>query len=568
MTIGGGDAQYAGNFEYRGTFYMSGGTITSNKTNGFYNSGGDLVMAGGRIVANPSVTNAFYHSWYSSMTFLDTKDCISGTMGYDPTVSSALFRVYYGTVLNLYDDETGYPIEPPSGYFYKMYDYNGMKLVPISGTDMSFSMQGYESGPYAFEPITDAQQVRNIYLYPYRPRTVSEDYLTIQKGTEKTIDINLGKYINASDYAIIGSNNESVASVSHTRLDQNGQVTVTAVNSGYANINVTFKGGNYDTTKDVSVYVPYECNVEAVNKPSGATIDGTKISATVPYSVSTQRIDIVVSEGARWTLYSDANCWDEIKNSTMSLSVGENTSYIEVLSRNYESKVYALTITRAAYSNNNNGDSGGSSDGDSSSGVDYTATNPAASAPATGPVTANDAAGLTQKALEEAKQAGDASATIRFKNVGELSLEAAQAMMKSAGSMPLKAHADSTLNNGAVDVRISFNPAQVTKNVNLSASTVSSHAQSIKSSFAKWFSNKTQVVSFAQQGDWGMSVEAAVKLDKELDAKTLVFYSYDSAANTYKLMNDSNYWVDANGYVHFTTTVAGDIIITDKPLSK
>ena len=108
----------------------------------------------------------------------------------------------------------------------------------------------------------------------------------------------------------------------------------------------------------------------------------------------------------------------------------------------------------------------------------------------------------------------------------------------------------------------------MTKNVNLSASTMSSHAQSIKSSFAKWFSNKTQVVSFAQQGDWGMSVEAAVKLDKELDAKTLVFYSYDSAANTYKLMNDSNYWVDANGYVHFTTTVAGDIIITDKPLSK
>ena len=46
--------------------------------------------------------------------------------------------------------------------------------------------------------------------------------------------------------------------------------------------------------------------------------------------------------------------------------------------------------------------------------------------------------------------------------------------------------------------------------------------------------------------------------------KNLYFYSYDAATNTYRRIEKSSYWIDANGYMHFATEYAGDIIISSK----
>ena len=90
-----------------------------------------------------------------------------------------------------------------------------------------------------------------------------------------------------------------------------------------------------------------------------------------------------------------------------------------------------------------------------------------------------------------------------------------------------------------------------------------------KTIFEKWFSNDVAVVSFGQQGSFGQPVEVAVKVDPiVMDIHNLVFYSYDSKTNTYKRIEKPAYWIDGNGYLHFTTEFAGDIIISEGALEQ
>ncbi|WP_132083812.1 hypothetical protein [Harryflintia acetispora] len=200
----------------------------------------------------------------------------------------------------------------------------------------------------------------------------------------------------------------------------------------------------------------------------------------------------------------------------------------------------------------------------------YTAPKLGGSAPApiSGPVNTETAVNLTREALKVAGQAGNTSAVVKFRNVGAMTLATARAIGEAAGTTPVKIHADSTLGDGTVDVRLTLSPAQMTKDIDLSASTVSERAKSTKALFGKWFKNRLQVISFTQQGSFGMPVEIAVKPDKELDQKSLYFYHYDKETNSYKQIPAPNYWMDENGYLHFTTSLAGDVIITDAPLQK
>jgi len=48
-------------------------------------------------------------------------------------------------------------------------------------------------------------------------------------------------------------------------------------------------------------------------------------------------------------------------------------------------------------------------------------------------------------------------------------------------------------------------------------------------------------------------------------ADKLFFYSYDKKTNTYRRIEKPAYWIEKNGYMHFETELAGDIIITERP---
>jgi mRNA-degrading endonuclease HigB of HigAB toxin-antitoxin module len=77
------------------------------------------------------------------------------------------------------------------------------------------------------------------------------------------------------------------------------------------------------------------------------------------------------------------------------------------------------------------------------------------------------------------------------------------------------------------------------------------------------------VLHLDQTADWGQPVDLAAKVDlTDMDTENLCFYSYDKAGNSYRLIEKSNYWIDAKGYVHFTTEFAGDIIISEGPLTE
>ncbi|WRS27963.1 hypothetical protein U6B65_02205 [Oscillospiraceae bacterium MB08-C2-2] len=221
------------------------------------------------------------------------------------------------------------------------------------------------------------------------------------------------------------------------------------------------------------------------------------------------------------------------------------------------------TIELNASKPSDSGSSDSGSDRSERVGIDYTKQS------------SNDSGNITTAAAQaaaksSAAKAGDTGvATVRLKNPGSISLAALQAMTQAAG-MPTKIHADSMSADGeSVEVRISFDPAKAVKDISLSASARNSTAKARETLFSKWFSNTVQVISFEQQGAFGFPVEIAVKMrEKNADIKNLVFYSYNQASNSYQRIPDPLAWIDVNGYIHFTTSYAGDIIISKGILTR
>ena len=195
---------------------------------------------------------------------------------------------------------------------------------------------------------------------------------------------------------------------------------------------------------------------------------------------------------------------------------------------------------------------------------------PSPDVPATpkGTLSTSQAIIKTRAAVQKAKQSGAARATVSLKNMETLTRQAAQAIVKEAGGFPVRVQADSTLNNGKIVVRLSFDPAQITDTIQLAAFTDSAKTKSVRTLFNKYFKNNIQVVRLEQKEDFGMPVNLAVKLDAKLQGKTLYFYRYNQAGNTYTRIAAPQYRIDANGYVHFTTKFAGYIIISDGSLTE
>jgi len=187
--------------------------------------------------------------------------------------------------------------------------------------------------------------------------------------------------------------------------------------------------------------------------------------------------------------------------------------------------------------------------------------NTAANTPG-GTVSQAAAVSMTRQAVGEGKP-------VVFRNAGEISLATMRAMSGAAGSLDLRVNADS-LNAAAkgIDTRISFDPGNATKTISLAASTYSDRAKATAAFFGRHFSNELSVVNFAQQGDFGMRVSVAARINPNLDTDSLVFYSYDRGTNKYQQIKDISYRADSKGFVHFSTSLAGDIVITDKPLAR
>jgi len=128
---------------------------------------------------------------------------------------------------------------------------------------------------------------------------------------------------------------------------------------------------------------------------------------------------------------------------------------------------------------------------------------------------------------------------------------------------------DSMVGN-AVKVRVKVSqPGKIKTDMMLSGSVQGISVDARQTFLQRWYQNKFAIIHLDQAGAWGQAVTIAAKVDiSGMDMKNLFFYSYDKASNTITHIKQPNYWMDANGYLHFTTELAGDIVISDSALIK
>ena len=225
----------------------------------------------------------------------------------------------------------------------------------------------------------------------------------------------------------------------------------------------------------------------------------------------------------------------------------------------------------------NPGDNGSSnSGGSSSSNEDNTPANaPSANVGSNGAVSAAKISGDAKKAVSNAK---NGKANVNVTNAKTVGTAALNNMAKAAAKedVALTMTAKTTDKNGVVVASLKFDATKAaeavakagTKEVKLGVELNTKNTKNVTSLFKKWFKNKNiAVVKMAQKGEFGFTVEAAVKVDlKNFNKNNLKFYSYNAATNTYKEI-ETKYTIDAKGLVHFNTTVGNYVIITDAPIA-
>lgn len=178
---------------------------------------------------------------------------------------------------------------------------------------------------------------------------------------------------------------------------------------------------------------------------------------------------------------------------------------------------------------------------------------------------------IRTEAIEALKGAED-TAILRTKNAESIlasTLESLAGTARKAGK-DIVLHADSFSLDGELIGRLYVEPAKLTRlktELMLGISTAGAQSDFRKSQFNKVYTNNIAVISCAQQGSFGANLKIAAKAGLPKNTSNLTFYSYDLATNKCTKI-ETAYRVDKNGYIHFTTDLAGDIIISDGPLKR
>lgn len=176
-----------------------------------------------------------------------------------------------------------------------------------------------------------------------------------------------------------------------------------------------------------------------------------------------------------------------------------------------------------------------------------------------------------QTALAKAKEENSDTIILRISNVSYVPLETMQELTKLATAEDKRVCVYADRRDGHLNVlsRVVFDPAEATKDIYPFLYTEALHTNPAVRLFDKYYSNMLAGVHAKQEVDYGMAVNVAVKVDlSKMDKDNLYFYSYDKVSETYKAIADADYTIDENGYVQFTTKLAGDIIITSGEIAK
>lgn len=226
--------------------------------------------------------------------------------------------------------------------------YAGSQLFS-PGADSAVIVIGQAQAPTYSIVLSPAEDItfdsQPLSYGPVAPRTITIN----NTGNQPTGVLNVafsGAYANAftlskRTFDSIAPNSSESFTVAPifglTPYTYTAPLTVSGDNSISASLQVSFT---------VTPALSSSKSVTGVTAPAGADISGTSITAEVENNVARQTIDVAISRGASWKLYSDAACRYEISNKIMSLRVGDNTAYIQVTAENGSKQVYTFTITR------------------------------------------------------------------------------------------------------------------------------------------------------------------------------------------------------------------------------
>jgi len=190
-----------------------------------------------------------------------------------------------------------------------------------------------------------------------------------------------------------------------------------------------------------------------------------------------------------------------------------------------------------------------------------------AAVPPAATITPSNATAMAQQAVAAA--AAGTVPTVRLTNPAFVQHASMQAIATAAGGNAIRVNADTmmtTATGTAVDVRITLNPALVTGDLNLAASTTTAEPLRIANFFRTHFVGDFTVVHMQQRETFGQTVRIAARLAPNQSRENFVFYTFNREANTFRLITPENVTVCSAGYVHFSTALAGDILISDRVL--
>jgi len=187
------------------------------------------------------------------------------------------------------------------------------------------------------------------------------------------------------------------------------------------------------------------------------------------------------------------------------------------------------------------------------------------------PVTMAQAKAAYAAALQAAKESGSDTVSLTLRgDYSEIPLDILQALTGWArrDGMAIRLTVDVT-KDSSVTARYVLDPSVADRSVSLLASAGNPSEINTAARFKRWFKNKLTAIATGQEDGFGMPVDIAVKVDLAgMDAENLYFYSYDSKTNQYRRIEKPAYWIDKNGYLRFTTELAGDIIISEGLLER
>jgi len=220
------------------------------------------------------------------------------------------------------------------------------------------------------------------------------------------------------------------------------------------------------------------------------------------------------------------------------------------------------------------GSTGGSTGSGSGSGSGNNALDrdPAPSAPPVVTESRISAVTVTNAVRANVARGQTRHATFRgYSSVAAATLKSANTeMQRGGGTVLLNFDTMNAANPRSVEGRVTINPrnsANLTGDVQLGVYTNDGATGATRRRFERFFSNRVVIIKASQKGSYGMPVNYAVKIGTDLaNARQLMLYSYDPVTNRAMTINNSNIWLDRNGFVHFTTSLGDDLVIADGPL--